>query len=220
MIENIGLFPIPISIIDIPEISKNELEAIKQLEFVPWYGSIHYHFNDPDRKPALYISKERQVLSTVPALEKLKNSVMEAAKKYWEEVLGVDPTLNLKFRHSWVTRHRKGEKNPPHTHTTSLFVGCVYLQVNENSGKLVFKKDTNYLNLFPTVADVDFRISNLINTKSYSIQPRQNSIVFFPSHLEHYTSPNNSDDERYALNVDFWFEGTVRKESGGFESTF
>jgi len=220
MIENIELFPIPVSIIDIPTIAQEDINFIKTLTFQPWYGSAHYHFNDPDRKPALFISENRQVLTSLPELINLKDNVLDAAQQYWTEVLGVDSSLKLKFRHSWVTRHRAGEKNPPHTHTTSLFVGCVYLQVNENSGKLVFKKDTNYLNLFPSLVDVDFVKSNKINAKSYSLQPKQNTIIFFPSHLEHYTTPNDSNDERYVLNVDFWFEGTVRKDSGGFESTF
>jgi uncharacterized protein (TIGR02466 family) len=217
---NINLFPIPVSIIDIPEIQQSDIDIIKDLEFDPWYGSINYHFNDPDRKPALYISKERQILSTIPELDNLKNNILAAANTYWHDVLGVEDSIKLKFRHSWVTRHRKGEKNPPHTHTASLFVGCVYLKVNDQSGKLVFKKDTHYLNLFPSLADIDFKTQNLINAKTYSLQPKSNSVVFFPSHLEHYTTPNNSEEDRYALNLDFWFEGTIRQDSGGFEVKF
>ena len=205
------LFPVPISTNFISPISDDVITFAKNLEFVPWHSKDNYF---------LSISKDRQVLDQHIQFFELKQQVMLSAEAYWREVICADQSVNLKIRHSWLTRHYKNEFNPPHTHTTSLFTATVYLQATESCGDLIFRKDPNYLNLFPSMIDLDYHTQTLVNTKLYSVSPKDNMIVFFPSHLLHETQPNKSNSDRYALNVDFWFEGTVRKNSKGFDSTF
>jgi uncharacterized protein (TIGR02466 family) len=209
--ETVNLFPIPVSHTYIEPIPQDVLEFAKTVEYVPWHSKENYY---------LSISKERQVLDTFEQFKDLKRSIMAAAEEYWRTVVCADWSVNLKIRHSWLTRHYPGELNPTHTHTTSLFTCCTYLQTDEGCGDIVFRKDTNYLNLFPSMIDLDYHTRNLINTKVYSITPKNNMIVFFPSHLQHETQPNNSETTRYALNMDFWFEGKVRKNSSGFDADF
>jgi uncharacterized protein (TIGR02466 family) len=210
-LETVGLFPIPVSTTYIDPISEDIIDFAKSVEYMPWHSKENYY---------LSISKERQVLDTFSQFKELRASVMKAVEQYWREVLCVDNYINLKIRHSWLTRHYPGEQNPAHTHTTSLFTCCVYLQTADGCGDIVFKKDTNYLNLFPSMIDLDYRTRNLINSKSYSITPKNNMIICFPSHLQHEALPNMSTTTRYALNMDFWFEGTVRKNSNGFDAEF
>jgi uncharacterized protein (TIGR02466 family) len=205
------LFPVPISTFEIPAISKEIVEFIKEIEYVPWHNSDNYY---------LSISKERQVLDTFKILSPLRENVLKAANQYWHEVICADHSLNLKIRHSWITRHRPGEWNPAHTHTTSLFTSCTYIQAGNNAGRLILKKDTNYLNLFPSMVDLDYHTNNLINTKKFVITPKDNLTVFFPSHVLHETEANTSNEDRYALNMDYWFEGPVRKNSNGFDTSF
>ena len=205
-LETHNYLPIPITTVQLPETPVEIMEYIKTLEFVP--------FNKE-----LTISKHRQVFD-LPEFAPLKTSVMAAAEKYWREVAGVAYSTNLVIRHAWLTRHRPGEFNPIHMHTTSLFVACVYLQAPEKCGDIVFFKDNNYLNLFPAVVDLDYHTHNMINRKSFSVTPKRDLAVFFPSHLKHTTERNESNEDRYALNVDFWFEGTVRTNSNGFDAVF
>jgi len=205
------LFSIPVSTADLPPISKNIIDFIKQIEYVPWYNANNYY---------LSISKERQVLDTFKILQPLHHDIMKAANQYWHDVIEADNSINLKIRHSWITRHKPGEWNPAHTHSTSLFTSCIYFQGNKDSGDLILKKDNNYLNLFPSMIDIPYHTSNLINTKKFVITPTDNLIVFFPSHLLHESSRNLGTTDRYALNVDYWFEGTLRKNSNGFDSIF
>lgn len=205
-LETYNFLPIPITTIQLPTISKEIVDHVKSLEYVPWNGS-------------LQITKEHQVLN-LPHLSALRDEIVGAAERYWREVICADYSTNLVIRHSWVTKHRPGEHNPAHMHTTSLFVASVYLQAAENCGDIVFFKDNNYLNLFPAVVDMDFHTANMINRKYFSITPKKDMAVFFPCHLNHQTEINNSNEDRYALNVDFWFKGTVRKNSNGFEAEF
>ena len=205
------LFPVPISTSFISPISADVVSFAKRLEYVPWYDKDNYF---------LSISKDRQVLDQYVEFFELKQQIMSAAEKYWREVICADESVNLIIRHSWLTRHYKNEYNPAHTHSTSLFTATTYLQADESCGDLIFRKDPNYLNLFPSMIDLDYHSRNNVNARLYAVTPKDNMIVFFPSHLSHETQPNKSNSDRYSLNVDFWFEGTVRKHSSGFDSTF
>lgn len=206
MMNTVNLFPIPVSTIELPPVGDNIISYVKDLEYEQW-------------NPSLLLSKNHQILDE-EICKPLKDNLLAAANEYWRTVICADPSVNLTIRHSWVTKHVPGQFNSLHTHTTCLFVSSLYLQAPENSGNLILKKDKNYLNLFPSMIDIDFHSSNLINSKDYSITPRNNLAVFFPSHLAHETEINNSEHDRYALNVDYWFEGTVRNNSRGFESKF
>ena len=206
-----NLFPIPITVQQLEPPSNEILDFVKNLEYVPWHSEENYF---------LTIFKNRQVLDQFEILKPLKDKIMQGVEKYWREVIEVDDGIDLKIRHSWFTKHKHGELNPAHTHTTSLFTLCYYLQAEEKCGDIVFKKDINYLNLFPSMIDLDYKSKNLINSKSFSITPKPGMMVCFPSHLNHETEPNLSGVERYALNMDFWFTGKTRKNSNGFESVF
>jgi uncharacterized protein (TIGR02466 family) len=205
------LFPVPISIGTVGPIPNDVIAVAKSAEYVPWYSKENYFIS---------ISKGRNVLDQYVEFFELKNQIVAAAEIYWREVICADWSINLKIRHSWLSRHYKNEFNPPHAHTTSLFTATVYLQANESCGDLIFRKDPHYLNLFPAMIDLDYHTRTPVNAKLYSVSPRDNMIIFFPSHLLHETQPNNSGADRYSLNIDFWFEGTTRKNSNGFDSIF
>ena len=215
------IFTVPITTSKLPPISKETVEFAKNIEYIP------YAAGDVDQSTLtsddcdLSISKNKQVLDTYPEFKDLKDSIFAAAYEYWRDVLCVHDSLKIKIRHSWITKHRPGNWNRPHTHTTSAFTSCVYLQTAENCGNLTIKKDPNYLNLFPSALDFDYHTTNNINCKEYSVTPEDNLIVFFPSHLNHYTGINKSNTDRYTINIDWWFYGISRKGSrAGFESNF
>jgi uncharacterized protein (TIGR02466 family) len=214
-------FPIPVATDTLPKIPKSTIEFAKNLKYIPYLpGSA-----GPDTATLenchLLISDNKQVLDSYPEFAELRESIFTSTYKFWSEVLGVSDLLKLKIRHSWITKHLPGHANRPHTHTTSIISSCVYLQTADNCGNLVFKKDINYLNLFPSALDLDFKISNIINTQEISIVPKDNLIVFFPSHLNHYTETNTSNTERYCINIDWWFYGKTRiRNKYGFDSDF
>ena len=106
------LFPVPISTSFIGPIPPEVIEFAKNLEYVPWHSKENYF---------LSISKDRQVLDQYAEFFELKQQIMAAAEIYWREIICADWSVNLKIRHSWLTRHCKNEFNPAHTHTTSLF---------------------------------------------------------------------------------------------------
>jgi hypothetical protein len=133
-----GIFSTPITTISGEPVSKEVLDFIKNLEFIP----------SQKNDSTLSMTKENQVLDAFKELCNLKESILKIADFYWRDVLSVDTSLKPVIRHSWITRHKSGEFNPMHHHTTSLFSITTYLQASPNCGNLIFKKDKHHLNLF------------------------------------------------------------------------
>ena len=148
------LFPVPISTSFVSTIPDEVIAFAKSIEYVAHGKENHF----------LSMSKDKQVLDQYIEFSELKQQIMAAAEKYWREVICADWSVNIKIRHSWLTRHYKDESNPPHTHTTSLFSATVYLQTADYCGDLIFRKDPHYLNLFPSVIDLDYHTQTPINT--------------------------------------------------------
>lgn len=210
------LFPVPVTTAQMPAV--DVMDFVKTIKFIP-YASGDNSSTTADNCH-LTISQNKQVLDTYPELVELRKNIVTATEQYWREVIGVDSTLDLKIMHSWITRHLPGQWNRPHVHNSSVITSTAYLQTADNCGNLIFNKNPHHLNLFPMMIELDYAVVNNTNRKSFSITPRDNLIVCFPSHLEHYTEANNSNTERYAINVDWWFEGLARKNSTGFESIY
>jgi uncharacterized protein (TIGR02466 family) len=212
------LFPVPITVAQLPKL--DVMDFVNTIEFIPYVSGDVSNITITNDNCHLLISKNKQVLDSYPELAELRQNIFSAAELYWKEVLGVDSTIKLKIMHSWITQHLPGHWNRPHYHNSSIFTSTTYLQTSENCGDLIFNKNPHHLNLFPMMLELDYAQQNNVNCKNFSITPEPNLIVFFPSHLEHYTETNNSTTKRFALNVDWWFEGLARKNSNGFESNY
>lgn len=212
MSTTINLFPVPISIFESPELPVDTMDFIKnKLEYMPWQSKENHYLD---------ISKSFQVLDDFKEFSQLKENTLKTASTYWRDILYVDQSLDIKIKHSWITRHRPGQYNRRHIHNNCVFILTTYLDTYENCGNLVFFKNTHYLNLFPAILDIEYHTTNTINCKEYSIVPENNMTVCFPSHLEHEAKVNNSTHNRYCLTVDFFIQGTANDSGRGFQAEF
>jgi hypothetical protein len=214
------IFTVPIVTDKLDPIAQSDINYIKNLEFIPYKSGNVVISTVEESDCHLLISKDKQILE-LPALDSLKKSIYKSAYNYWNNILGIDTSVKLKTIHSWVTKHKTGHWNREHMHSNSTFTSCIYLQTFPDSGELIFKKNPHHLNLFPYALEFDYSMTNNINRTEFSVSPENNMIVFFPSHLNHYTTDNKNVSERYVLNIDWWFFGSTRKGNGhGFESEF
>jgi uncharacterized protein (TIGR02466 family) len=114
----------------------------------------------------------REFIST---LEKISNNILcdKSNKRF-------------KVTEMWANVNYKYCYNAAHTHG-GILSGVFYLQVPENSGKLIFCN--------PAVrAD-----GHLLRPKNYPIVPERLACIMFPSWLEHYVEPNLSDEPRISI---------------------
>ena len=134
---------------------------------------------------------------------------MYRLKLFTHDFLHITPDIEFEMTNSWVVKHDKGDWGQAHIHTNCLLSGVVYLQTDDKSGKIVFRKETNYSNLFPTGVDVDFTTWNVFNARMWSFQPHDNEMFLFPSTLLHSVDKNESDLERYSVAFNFFPRGKL-----------
>ncbi len=114
--------------------------------------------------------------------KELSSSLLDIAKS----VASPYSEANLEFVEMWAMVNDKRSYNAHHIHE-GILSGVFYLQVPQDSGRLILCN--------PAVRSHSHPIRN----KDYPIQPERLALILFPSWLEHYVEPSNSDDERISI---------------------
>ena len=86
----------------------------------------------------------------------------------------------------WANINDKYNYNAHHTHE-GILSGVFYLHVPENSGRLIL--------VDPAVRNHN----SVIKNSNYGIKPERLACIVFPSWLEHYVEPNQSDEYRISI---------------------
>ena len=105
---------------------------------------------------------------------------------------------DFEFTTSWFTKSTKGQSSTFHGHANSMWSGCLYLQVDDNSGDIVFENfdhGTFYL---------EVEEHNMMNSLRWNIKPVNGMIIFFPPEVYHKIAESKSDLTRYSLCFSFY----------------
>tara|TARA_Y100001937_G_C7118456_1_gene331293 strand:+ start:816 stop:1397 length:582 start_codon:yes stop_codon:yes gene_type:complete len=95
----------------------------------------------------------------------------------------------------WGMINPPGSSNNVHTHPCSYLSGVLYLKVPENSGEIVFLEPKPQAEVFsPPKQKNKMELSH-----SVGIQPKEDTLIFFPSWLQHYVQKNQSNQDRIVL---------------------
>lgn len=90
----------------------------------------------------------------------------------------------------WGNVNYKHCHNGAHTHGGELS-GVFYLKAPKNSGRLILCN--------PAVRSD----GKLLRSPNFSVEPSDLALILFPSWLEHYVEPNQSDEERISISFNF-----------------
>ena len=116
------------------------------------------------------------------------NILKKAAK-----VLSDNFTLKVKTKFElinlWINKNNKHNFNINHVHPGSNFSGVYYLEVTKEGGELVFVRNDTAAS-FNWVCDF---IDDKNFSDSFTIKPKKNLLVLFPSHLSHFVKPHDED---------------------------
>lgn len=106
--------------------------------------------------------------------------------------ISLDTKTEYKLKGFWVNVNKKHDYNVAHIHSNSAISGCIYLQVDMDSGKIVFRNPT---------PSVHYQLPNNIEGfyESFKVTPQNGTLVMFPSYLDHYVEENNSDLTRISI---------------------
>lgn len=94
---------------------------------------------------------------------------------------------------SWINMHDRGGFNFLHVHEGCLLSGCFYLKVPPGSGKLVFRD--------PRPGVIHGYVKGAVPNGYSDIQltPDAGLLVLFPSWMEHFVEPHDSDEPRISI---------------------
>jgi len=154
-------------------------------------------------------SENEQVLELEELLV-LKKQIDKKFEVYLYDILMYQKNSNFYFKHetSWVNLHQKNEYSPMHYHQNSMYSFIFYVDVDENSGDIIFScgnKSTFSYNCF----DVPVSSYNIFNSGQWKINPRNNMIIMFPSHLSHCVTESKSKKDRYSIAGNYFCRGSI-----------
>lgn len=139
--------------------------------------------NTPTAKKSNFGGWQSQdMLQLLPEFKHLVTIIQDISTKALEPYKTSKPHVqamwaNLNFKHNF---------NAHHTHEGWLS-GVFYLQVPQNSGRLIF---TN-----PAIRSEQ----SPVRASNYVINPQPLACILFPSWLEHYVEPNQNDTPRISI---------------------
>jgi hypothetical protein len=114
-----------------------------------------------------------------PEFKEITDFILDACDRYFdqEEITKDGKQIAM----SWVNVYPKGSYIKPHHHSfiPKICSAVFYLKSYDNSGRL-FLKDQSY-------------------------QINQGEVCFFPSEIEHWTSPNENEEDRIMIGYDIYY---------------
>jgi len=181
-------------------IYKNKINV--NVKFLNYIKQLEYH----KMVSSGVISNTNYVLELAQLLD-LKQLITQEINIFLKNYLCFK-NINFKILTSWVIKHAKGDYSHLHMHTNSLFSGVLYLQVNKNSGDIIFV-DKKQSPLYPSEIFLEVEENNLYNARFFQITPQNNEIIIFPSYLHHEVTPNKTNEDRYVLSFNIFPSGIL-----------
>ena len=192
--ENFNVLPLFSSPVAIANIGNNlsELNKIKtEYEFIR---------NNLIESKGTYITKNIKVLDNFPHV---KNILIDYFNFYKNSFLRLEDT-KFKITTSWGTKTDPGGSSQFHKHRNCVYSGVLYFE-DVSSGKLELYFD-NIMEQMLLNKPTEW---NIYNSKSWSMLPEKNTVVFFPSYLSHKVTINESSEPRYSLAFNMFPEGFI-----------
>lgn len=125
-------------------------------------------------------------------LKFLKQKIMNCFMEFVNSTLLLE-NIEFKIISSWITKVGQGDIGHSHNHGNSFYSGVFYIDVNDNTGKITF------INVNKSTFELKPSEYNNLNSVKWSIQPKNNQIIFFPSEVYHQVEENKSNIIRYSL---------------------
>lgn len=124
----------------------------------------------------------------------LCDDVMIISKNVVENYFEASGTLF--FESMWFNINYKNGYNVNHIHSKSFLTGIYYVNVNKNSGDLVFHD-------VEKKAMTDYYLEyDRLNYQKVHYTPKNHRMFLFPSWLTHSVFPNKKNEERISISFD------------------
>jgi uncharacterized protein (TIGR02466 family) len=129
-----------------------------------------------------------------PELKQLTTEILSRANTLLKEFKLVD---NAYIENMWVNINQKHDFNKSHEHPNSILSGVFYVSAPTNCGKIFFKNPNPLVKYY---VNKKFILEhNHLTSSEWWFQPQDGMLLIFPSWLEHFVAPNNSEADRISI---------------------
>ena len=120
-----------------------------------------------------------------------KDSTFDPLTKTIKDILSNLFGRDIQLSQMWANINKYRDFNIIHSHTRYYdFSGVFYLKAPENSGDICFRDPRPAAVYSGMVPDLE------------TFTPTKNMLVIFPSFLEHFVYPNETDEDRISISFD------------------
>lgn len=156
------------------------------------------------------LSEEMNVLD-LPVFEDLKIQIQKHLKWYEDNICGFNDEMFLEITDSWYRETSPSNNHPTHNHPNSLLSGVVYLNVPVDSGNhagINFETDHHIFKGFNF--EYHSNKPNKYNVRTTYVPVKTGDIILFPSWIDHYVTPNESEtDSRKIISFNTFLKGKI-----------
>jgi uncharacterized protein (TIGR02466 family) len=116
--------------------------------------------------------------------------------------------LSFYLQNFWININGKHHYNRQHIHPGSFISGVLYIKAPKNCGNIFFVDPSSSLrNSFAYNFQVhDVLPMNNVFSGEWIYEPKDKLLILFPSWLEHYVGPNESDEDRISISFNIGVE--------------
>lgn len=149
-----------------------------------------------------WISENQDVLDQ-PDFQNLREQVYGGLSEYFYGIMNASNRVEIYITESWFNKTEKGQSHHRHWHPNSLVSGIVYIASEGTSGSTRF-----ITSQFDTI-EYNISESNIYNSRSWGIVPEVNTMMLFPSNVEHLVEEYLGDSPRITLSFNTFVKGNI-----------
>jgi uncharacterized protein (TIGR02466 family) len=138
----------------------------------------------------------------LPQLKSLKDFIYESVDHYFTEIYRPLFDVKLQVTQSWVNYTDKGQFHHKHRHSNSFVSGVFYATTNDSDSVMFYKASDQSLRITPKEHTIN-------NSESWWFPTKQNSLILFPSNLDHMVGTKQTDGTRVSVAFNTFPVGVV-----------
>lgn len=185
IIQVLPLFPESIGITKLKINNNNVLNFLEKIKY-----DTRERLNGKYSKTS-YMSLSNKLFDN-KELKELKIQCENGINLYLKKILEFD--ISFKICNSWGTKTMPEGYSHIHNHTHSL-ISAVYYPKHSKNFKIKFHKNSS----LDTFWDIEPKVHNKYNCKSWEVTPLESELWIFPSTLLHSIEINKSNEIRYSI---------------------
>ena len=153
-------------------------------------------------------SKECNILE-LESFKTIKELIQKSVDEYTHDFLCISKDVSFYITRSWIINMKRLFFNSEyHNHANSFFTGVLYLELDEGSDCIQFKKEEEY-----RLLEFDYDEPNKYNQYEISFFPKKNDLIIFDAKTKHRIGAHVADTPRICLAFEVFAKGVFGKKN-------